>query len=183
MFDYNFKELVRILTNIDSNIRLLMPYKCTEFQPDRSTHLRVRVDFVICAKRRRRRRRIRRKKTNKNWNFGLSYLGNAWRNLLQFWNPASPYRRAVPQQIWWSSGKRSLIYECVKIATLLVLLIYSLPFARARGRTTHYRVSWLNSRFVVIFVVMWEQIFMLQLHHLVTALVSSSENSTSGHHI
>ena len=53
MIDYNFKELVRIL---DTNTRLLMPYKCTKFQPDWSTHLRITADFVICAKRRRRRR-------------------------------------------------------------------------------------------------------------------------------
>jgi len=54
MIDHSFKELVRILTKIDANICLLMPYKCTNFQLDRSTHLRVRADFVICAKRRRR---------------------------------------------------------------------------------------------------------------------------------
>ena len=84
------------------------------------------ASFVICAKRQRRRR----KNEEKTWNFGLSYLGNTWHDLLQFWNPASPYRHAVPQQIWWSLGKRSRIYECVKISTLLFLLIYSLPFAR-----------------------------------------------------
>ena len=54
--DYNFKELVRILTKIDTNICLLMPYKCTKFQPDQSTHLRVGADFVICAKRRRKKK-------------------------------------------------------------------------------------------------------------------------------
>ena len=50
MINYNFKELVQILTKIYTNICLLMPYKCTKFQPDQSTHLRVRADFVICAK-------------------------------------------------------------------------------------------------------------------------------------
>ena len=44
-------------------------------------------------------------------------------------NVASCYRRALPLQIWCSSDKRSRIYECVKIVTLLFLLIYSLPFA------------------------------------------------------
>ena len=53
MIDYNFKELVRILTKIDTNIFLLMPYKCTKFQPDQTTHLRVIADFAICAKKRR----------------------------------------------------------------------------------------------------------------------------------
>ena len=61
MIDYNFKELVRILTKIDTSIRLLMPYKCTKFQPDQSTHLQVMADFAICAKRRRRRRRKKRR--------------------------------------------------------------------------------------------------------------------------
>ena len=85
------------------------------------------------------------KTKNKNWNFGLSYLGNALRDLIQFWNSAFPYRQALPQQMWWSLGKRSQIYECVKIATLLFLFIYSLPFALTHGflgSTTHYRVSW-----------------------------------------
>ena len=49
MINHNFKVLVRILTKLDTNIRPLMSYKCTKFQPDRSTHLRVRIDFVICA--------------------------------------------------------------------------------------------------------------------------------------
>ena len=79
-------------------------------------------------------------KKKKNWNFGLSYLRNGWHNLLQIWNVASQYRRALPQQIC-VLDKRSQIYEYVKIAALLFLLIYSLPFARAPGflgRTTHY---------------------------------------------
>ena len=46
------------------------------------------------------------------------------------WNVASPNRQALPQQIWCASDLRWRIYECVKIATLLFLLIYSLPFAR-----------------------------------------------------
>jgi len=140
MIDYNFKELVQILTKINTNICLLMPYKCTKFQPDQSTHLRGRADLY---------EKTKKKMKNKNWSFGLSYLGNAWHDLLQFWNPASPYRRAVSQQIWWFSGKRARIYGCMKIATLLFLLLYSLPFALAPGllgHTTHYRVSWSMSR-------------------------------------
>ena len=62
MIDYNFKELVRILTKIDTNICLWIPYKCTKFQPNQSTHFRVIADFSICAKRRRRRRKKRRTK-------------------------------------------------------------------------------------------------------------------------
>ena len=47
MIDYDFKKLVRIPTKINTNICLLMPYKCIKFQPDRSMHLRVKADFVI----------------------------------------------------------------------------------------------------------------------------------------
>jgi len=111
MIDYNFKELVQSLTKIDTNICLLMPYKCTKFQPDRSMHLQVRAG--LCEKTKNKKKKTK----NKNWN---SYLGNTWHDLLQFWNPASSYRRAVPQQIWWFLGERSQIYECVKIATLLL---------------------------------------------------------------
>jgi len=39
------------------------------------------------------------KKMKKNQNFGLSYLRNGWRNLLQIWNVASHHRWALPQQI------------------------------------------------------------------------------------
>ena len=93
----------------------------------------------VCAK------RSRKKNKEKNWNFGLLYLRNGWSDLLQIWDVALHHRRALPQQIWCSSDKRSRIYECVKIATLLFLLIYSLPFVHAPGFlgcTTHYRVSW-----------------------------------------
>jgi len=134
-------KLCCVVTKIGTRICLYTPYNCTKFQLDQSKHLRVRANFVICVKRRRKR-----KKTKKNnWNFGLSYLRNAWCDLFQFWNPASPHRWALPQQVWWSSVKRSRIYECLKIATLLFLLIYSLPFVRTQGflgHTTHYHVSW-----------------------------------------
>ena len=87
-------------------------------------HSWVRV--VLCL-----REKKKKKTNNKNWNFAHLYLGNSWRDLLRFWNVASPYRRALPQQIWCSSDKRWRINGCVKITTLLFLLIYSLPFARA----------------------------------------------------
>ena len=54
-----------------------------------------------------------------------SYLGNPLRNYLQIWCVVSLGRRAPPQQLWYSSDKRSWSYEYVKIATLLLLLIYS----------------------------------------------------------
>ena len=82
----------------------------------------------------------------KKKNFGHSYLSH---NLLQIWNVAFHYtacRRALPQQMWCSSDKRSWIYKCAKITTLLFLLkyTYSLLFARAPsflGHTIHYCVS------------------------------------------
>ena len=67
-----------VVTKIGNRICLYTPYQCSKFQQDQSTRLRVRANFVICAK------RWRKKMKNKNWNFGLSYLGNTWRNFLQF---------------------------------------------------------------------------------------------------
>ena len=85
----------------------------------------VRVVFVFVQK---------EKKTKKNTEaFGLLYLRNGWYDLLQIWNVACHYRRALPQQIWCSLDKRSRIYECVKITTLLFLLVYSFPFVCAPG--------------------------------------------------
>ena len=45
MIDYNSKDLVRILTKIDTNNRLWMPYKCTNFQLDWSMSLRITAIF------------------------------------------------------------------------------------------------------------------------------------------
>ena len=42
-----------VVTKIGTKICLYTPYKCIEFQQDQNTCLRVRADFVICAKRRR----------------------------------------------------------------------------------------------------------------------------------
>ena len=97
-------KLCCIVTEIGTRIRLYTPYQCTKFQQDQSTCLRVRVDFVICAKRRRKKKR--RTKTN----FCLSYLGNTWRDFLQFWNPASPYRRQFHSKFGdlWVKGHGSM---------------------------------------------------------------------------
>jgi len=45
MIDSNSKDLVRILTKIDTDNYLWAPYKCTKFQLDWSTSLRVTVIF------------------------------------------------------------------------------------------------------------------------------------------
>ena len=135
-------KLCGIFTKIGTRFCLYTPYKCIKFQVDQNVHLRVGADFVICPK---RRRRIRKKFLRKNWKFVHSYLGNGSHNSLQFWHVASPYRQALPQQIWWSSDKTLRIYECLKITTLLFVLMYSLPFARVQGvlgRMTHYHMSW-----------------------------------------
>ena len=70
--------------------------------------------LCLCEKKKKKRRT----KTE-------TLVSHSWHDVLQFWNPDSPYRQAVPQQIWCSSDKRSHIYECVKITTLLFLLIYT----------------------------------------------------------
>ena len=91
--------------------------------------------FCVCAK---------RKKQTKNWNFAHLYLRNSWRDLLQFWNVASSYRQALPQQIWCSSDK---IWQFMNAwESLLCYSCYILTPICARptflGRMTHYHVSW-----------------------------------------
>jgi len=39
-----------VVTKIGTGICLYTPYKCTKFQLDQSTHLRVGANFLICAK-------------------------------------------------------------------------------------------------------------------------------------
>jgi len=45
MIDYNSKGLVWILTKIDTDNRLVIPYKCTKLQLDWSMSLRVTAIF------------------------------------------------------------------------------------------------------------------------------------------
>ena len=110
---YDYKDLGRIFTKFGTYICLRLPCTCAKFQLDQSMYSWVRVVFVFVRKEKRKKTR------NENRNFGHSYLGNGWCDLLQLWNVASCYRQAFPPQIWCSSDKRSRIYECVKIATLL----------------------------------------------------------------
>jgi len=53
--------------------------------------------------------------------YSVVYLINGLSNLLQIWSVG---KRVPPQQIWYQLDKRSQSYECLKIATLLFLLIY-----------------------------------------------------------
>ena len=119
MVDYNSKDLVWILTKIHTDNCLWTPYKWTKVQLDWSTNLWVTAIFFKCAKRRRRRKK-------NTWKFSHSNLRNALRDFLRIWCVVSLGRQAPPQQLWCSSDKRSWSYECVKIATLLFLFIYSL---------------------------------------------------------
>ena len=50
MIDYNSKDLLRNLTNIDTGNCLWMPYKCTKFQLDFCTSLRVTAIFSSVRK-------------------------------------------------------------------------------------------------------------------------------------
>ena len=101
-----FSWMVECYPNlVISYICLWSLYTCAKFQPDQG----IFSSFCVCAKRRKK----------PNWNFAHSYLRNGWHNLLQIWNVAFCYRRTLPPQIWCSSDKRSQIYECMKIYTLL----------------------------------------------------------------
>ena len=56
----------------------------------------------------------------------VSYnLVNSLCDFLQIWCAVSPSGWEPPQHIWYQSDKRSWSYECMKIMTLLFLLIYS----------------------------------------------------------
>jgi len=114
MIDYNSKDLVRILTKIDTDNCFWMPYKCTKFQLDW-----MQVTRIFSSVWKDKEERKMKKKT---WKFAHSYLGNALCDFLQIWWVVSLGRQAPPQQLWYSSDKRSWSYECMKIATLLFLL-------------------------------------------------------------
>jgi len=75
--------------------------------------------------------------------FGSSYLGNAWRHLVEIWDVRHWHWRASPQQKSSSFVQAVRSYVYAKIALLFFLFIYSWVLrAGFLGRTTHYRVSW-----------------------------------------
>ena len=116
MIDYNSKDLVRILTKIDTDNCLWMPYKCTKFQLDWSTSLRILIISSVWKD---------EEQKTPNLLMHNAFLGNTSCDFLQSWSVVFLGRQAPPQQLWCFSDKRSWSYECVKIATLLLLLIYS----------------------------------------------------------
>ena len=74
----------RIPTKLGTEIRLNESFKCATFQPDWSTSSCFMAGFAKCAK------RSRRKNEENNPNFGRSYLGNGWSDVLQIWTVDSP---------------------------------------------------------------------------------------------
>ena len=116
MIYYNSKDFVRILTKIYTGNRLWTPYKCIKCKLQRF--------FQVYKKTKKK------KNEEKTRKFAHSYLGN---NLVC----TLPWQAAPPQQLWCSSDKRSWSNECVKIATLLFLLIYSCTLHAPRFLQPH----------------------------------------------
>ena len=83
--------------------------------------MQVKVIFQVCEKTKKKEKKTK-KKTRK---FAHPYLRKTLRDFLQIWCVVSLGRWAPPQQLWFSLDKMSWSYECVKLATLLFLLIYS----------------------------------------------------------
>ena len=71
------------------------------------------IFFHLCEKKKRRRKHTK----------VCSLI--SCEKLTQFWYAVFPSRQASPQHIQYQSDERSRSYECVKITTLLLLLIYS----------------------------------------------------------
>ena len=80
--------------------------------------LRVTAIFQVCEK-------TKKKNTKKKLKSLLTHILATLLNFLWFWCVVSLGRQAPPQQLWCSSDVRLWSYECVKIASLLFLLIYS----------------------------------------------------------
>ena len=78
MIDYTSKDLVWILTKIDTDNCLWTPYKCTKFQLDWNTSLRNTVIFSSVQK-------DKEKNEEKTSKFAYSYLGNTLCDFLQIW--------------------------------------------------------------------------------------------------
>ena len=77
-------------TKFDARIRLWTPFLCAKFQGDRSTRLLVIAIFASV-----RKDEEEKKTKKKKPNFGSSYLGNGWSDILQIWNVDSLGWRAT----------------------------------------------------------------------------------------
>ena len=86
---------------------------CAKFQLNQSMHSRVRVIFVFVRKEEDKNE----EQKPKLWSLVSQ------KRLAQFTSTLECSFLLYPPQIWCSSDKRSRIYECMKIATLLFLLI------------------------------------------------------------
>ena len=101
MINYNSKDLVWILTKIDTDNFLWMPYKCVlNFSWIGVQVCVLQRFFQVCKKTKK-----------KTWKFAHSYLGNALCNFLQIWYVISLGRQAPPHELWCSLNKRSWSYE------------------------------------------------------------------------
>ena len=134
MIDYNSKDLVWILTKIDNDYCLWTPYKCTKFQRDWLTCLRVRLIFQVFEKTNKQKKRRKNLKV-------CSLI--SWKcDFLQIWCVVSLGRQAPPQQLWCSLDKRTWSYECVKNCDFVVpvnIVVCAHPVFL--GRMTHFHVS------------------------------------------
>jgi len=88
--NYNSKDLVQILTKIDTDTCLWTSYKFTNFQLDWGTSLRVTAIFSSVQKGEEKKMK---KKTRK---FAHSYLGNALHDFLRIWCVVSLGRKGFP---------------------------------------------------------------------------------------
>ena len=56
MIDYNSMDLVQILTKIDTDNCLWMPYKCTKFQLDWSKICKLQRFFQVCKETKKKKK-------------------------------------------------------------------------------------------------------------------------------
>ena len=115
---HNSKDLVRTLTKIGTHNCLGYTTSVPNF-----SHMSLWVGAIFSSVRKNKEENLKKKR--KICKFAHSHLRNGLQNFLQIWYVVSSSRWAPPQKLWHPSDKRSQSYECMKIATLLFLLIYS----------------------------------------------------------
>ena len=140
----NFANFYCILSKRGTKMHHYITYLCTEFQGNRIICFHFMATFTPLQKEKEK------KKENKNNTkpiFERSYLGNAWRDLVEFWNVGYWRWRASPQQKLSGFVQVARSYIYVKIALFFFLSIYSRVWrASFLGRMTHYRVIIIITR-------------------------------------
>jgi len=123
---YNYKDL-------GQNLVLIFAFGCPACAPNFSSIKACIPELewflCLCEKKRKKNEKLKLKLWSLVQLVSRKTAGTIYFNFGMY--IASCYRQALPPQIWCSSDKRSGIFERVKIATLLFLLIYSLPFAHS----------------------------------------------------